>query len=82
MECSFRNPTDLNLKQKRRPRGLKEKGYEWNIILIVKEVCDSNRTVADPRAEQHEKAHSGLYFTALQRQKDKSDTFTDIRVSC
>lgn len=44
-------------------------GYEGNIILVVQEVCDSDGTVADPRAEQHEKSHSGLYFAALQKEE-------------
>lgn len=32
----------------------------------MQKVCDSYWTVADPRAQQHEEAHPGLHFTALQ----------------
>lgn len=45
-------------------------GYERNIFLIVQKVCDSYRTVADPRAQQHEEAYPGLHFTALQSTRE------------
>lgn len=45
-------------------------GYKGNIFLIVQKVCDSYRTVADPCAQQHEEAHPGLHFTALQSTKE------------
>lgn len=44
------------------------KGYKWDIILIMQKVRDSDGTVADPRAEQHEEAHPGLHLTALETQ--------------
>ncbi len=40
-------------------------GYKRNIVLIVQEVHDSNWTVADPGAEQHEEADLRLHPTAL-----------------
>lgn len=40
-------------------------GYKGNIVLIVQEVHDSNWTVADPGAEQHEEADLRLHPTAL-----------------
>lgn len=44
-----------------------DEGYKGNIILVVQEVRDSNGTVADPCAQQHQEAHPGLNFAALQR---------------
>lgn len=47
-------------------------GYKWHIFLIVQKVRDSDGTVADPRAQQHEEAHSGLHLAALETQKRTS----------
>lgn len=44
-------------------------GYKRDIFLIMQKVRDSDGTVADPRAEQHEEAHPGLHLTALETQK-------------
>jgi len=45
------------------------KGYKGNIVLIVQEVHDSDRTVTNPGAEQHEETDLRLHPTALNTEK-------------
>lgn len=48
------------------------RGYKRNVFLIVEKVCDGNRTVADPRTQQHEEAHPRLHFTALWKTTNRN----------
>lgn len=45
------------------------KGYKGNVVLIVQEVHDSDWTVANPGAEQHEETDLRLHPTALYTEK-------------
>jgi len=50
------------------------KGYKGNIVLIVQEVHDSDRTVTNPGAEQHEETDLRLHPTALNTEKKHNYT--------
>lgn len=50
------------------------KGYKGNVVLIVQEVHDSDWTVANPGAEQHEETDLRLHPTALYTEKKHNYT--------